>query len=179
MIISMIAAVSENGVIGRDGKVPWKLPADLKLFKRLTMGHYLIVGRKTWESIGHPLPGRTMIVLSKQPDFKAEGCLTAASLRNAIKIAQAAGEDEVFIGGGAVIYEQALPLADRMYLSRVHGNSRGDTFFPEFQEKDWKLSMQVEYPKVRGQLRAFTFIILDRKVGKQTETPYFTADKPI
>ena len=166
MIISIIAAVSENGAIGRDGKVPWKLPADLKLFKRLTMGHHLIVGRKTWESIGKSLPGRTMIVLSKQPGYEAEGCLTAASLPEAIEMARVEGEDEVFIGGGAVIYEQALPLADRMYLSLVHANVRGDAFFPEYQEKDWKLSMQVEYPKVRGQRLAFTFMIFDRKVGK-------------
>ena len=89
MIISIIVAVSENGVIGRDGKIPWKLPADLKNFKRLTMGHHLIVGRKTWESIGRPLPGRRMIVLSQQPGFKAEGCLTAASLPEAIEIARA------------------------------------------------------------------------------------------
>jgi dihydrofolate reductase len=163
MIISLIVAVSENSVIGRDGKIPWKLPADLKNFKRLTMGHHLIVGRKTWESIGRPLPGRTMIVLSQQPGYETEGCLTATSLPEAIEIARLAGEDEVFIGGGSGIYEQAIPLADRLYLSRVHANVRGDTFFPEYNEKDWKLSMQVEYPKVRGQRLPFTFMILDRK----------------
>lgn len=163
MIISIIAAVSENGVIGRDGKVPWNLPADLKLFKRLTMGHYLIVGRKTWESIGSPLPGRTMIVLTRQSGYKAEGCLTASSLTEAIEIAQAAREDEVFIGGGSVIYEYALPLADRMYLSQVHARVRGDAFFPEYQDKDWKLSMRVVYPQINGQGYAFTFMILDRR----------------
>jgi len=166
MIVSMIVAVSENGVIGREGQIPWDLPADLKNFKRLTMGHHLIVGRKTWESIGRPLPGRTMIVLSRKAGFKAEGCLTAASLPEAIEIAEMAGDAEAFIAGGSRVYEQAIPLADRIYLSRVHANVRGDTLFPEFNEKDWKVSVEVQYPKVSGQRLAFTFMILDRKRRK-------------
>ncbi len=166
MIISIIVAVSENGVIGREGQIPWQLPADLRNFKRLTMGHHLVVGRVTWESIGRPLPGRTMIVLSRKPGFTAEGCLTAASLPEAIEIAEQAGDAEVFIAGGSGIYQQAIPLADRIYLSRVHANVGGDTRFPEFSEKDWTLSMQVEYPKVTGQRLAFTFMILDRKRWK-------------
>ncbi|MFN2144835.1 MAG: dihydrofolate reductase [Anaerolineales bacterium] len=166
MIVSMIVAVSENGVIGREGQIPWDLPADLRNFKRLTMGHHLIVGRKTWESIGRPLPGRTMIVLSRKAGFKAEGCLTAASLPEAIEIAEMAGDAEAFIAGGSRVYEQAIPLADRIYLSRVHANVRGDTLFPEFNEKDWKVSVEVQYPKVSGQRLAFTFMILDRKRRK-------------
>ena len=166
MIVSMIVAVSENGVIGREGQIPWDLPADLRNFKRLTMGHHLVVGRKTWESIGRPLPGRTMIVLSRKAGFKAEGCLTAASLPEAIEIAEMAGDAEAFIAGGSRVYEQAIPLADRIYLSRVHANVRGDTLFPEFNEKDWKVSVEVQYPKVSGQRLAFTFMILDRKRRK-------------
>jgi len=163
MIIALIAAVSENGVIGRDGEIPWHLPADLKLFKRLTMGHHLIVGRKTFESISKPLPGRRMIVLSRQPGYSVEGCLTASSLPNALEIARKAGEDEVFIAGGAGVYLQALPLADRFYLSRVHAKVKGDAFFPDFNLEDWKMIVKAEYPSGTGQRYDFTFIILDRK----------------
>ena len=163
MIIALIAAVSENGVIGRDGKIPWHLPADLKLFKRLTMGHHLIVGRKTFESIGKPLPGRKMIVLSRQPGYTVEGCLTASSLPHALEIASKAGEDEVFIAGGATVYAQALPLADRFYFSQVCVKPRGDTNFPEFNLEDWTVTVQAEYPAVKGQRYEFTFMILDRK----------------
>lgn len=163
MIIALIAAVSENGVIGRDGGIPWHLPADLQLFKRLTMGHHLIVGRKTFESIGKPLPGRKMIVLSRQPGYSVEGCLTATSLQNALEIARKAGEDEVFIAGGAAVYTQALPLADRFYLSRVHANVKGDTTFPEFNLENWAVTVKTEYPAGKGQKHDFTFMILDRK----------------
>jgi dihydrofolate reductase len=120
MIVSLIAAVSDNGVIGLDGSIPWRLPADLKLFKQLTMGHTLILGRKTYQSIGRPLPGRKMVVLTRQLGFTAPGCHIAPSLEQALDTARAEGETEAFIGGGAVVYAQALPLADRIYLSRVH-----------------------------------------------------------
>ena len=163
MIVALIAAVSENGVIGRDGEIPWHLPADLKLFKRLTMGHHLIVGRKTFESIGKPLPGRKMIVLSRQPNYSVEGVITATSLQNALEIARKAGEDEVFIAGGAAVYAQALPLADRFYLSRVHANIRGDTTFPDFNLEEWKATVKTDYPAGTDQKHAFSFMILDRK----------------
>lgn len=163
MIISMIAAVSENGVIGQKGKLPWKLPDDLKLFKRLTMGHHLIVGRKTYESIGKPLPGRTMIVLSRKPGFSADGCLTAASLPEGLEIARKAGETEVFIAGGAAVYAQSLTLADRFYLSRVHTNIKGDAEFPLYDESGWKATVRHQYPARKGQRYSFTFMVLDRK----------------
>lgn len=164
MIISLIAAVSEDGVIGKKGKIPWNLPADLKLFKQLTMGHHLIVGRKTWESIGKALPGREMIVLSSRVGYKAEGCRVAGTLSQALEMARAAGEEEVFIGGGAAVYTEALPLADRFYLSRVHTNIRGgDAFFPAYEEKEWLVSLEAGYPaKKRGE-SSFTFYILERK----------------
>ena len=163
MIISLIAAVAENGTIGRDGEIPWHLPEDFKLFKRITMGHHLIMGRKTFESIGTPLPGRTSIVLTRDASYKAEGCQVAVSLPEALEIARKAGDDEVFIIGGAGVYAQTLPLADRFYLSRVHANVRGDTVFPEFDEGNWKTTLQAEYPKKQGQRYNFTFKILDRK----------------
>jgi dihydrofolate reductase len=162
MIISLIAAVAENGTIGREGDIPWHLPEDFKLFKRMTMGHHLIMGRKTYESIGEPLPGRTSIVLTRQPGYKAEGCQVAASLPEALEIAHKAGDDEVFIIGGAGVYAQALPLADRFYLSRVHANITGDTVFPEFNEGSWKTTLEAEYPKKKSQRYDFTFKILDR-----------------
>ena len=162
MMISLIAAVSENGIIGKGGSIPWRLPEDLKLFKRLTMGHHLIVGRKTYESIGQPLPGREMIVLSKQPGLVVKGCQIASSLEEAIEIARTAGDDEVFIGGGAAAYALALPLADRFYLSRVHTEVIVDAFFPPFDESAWKISVQHEYPSKKGQRYSFTFKILDR-----------------
>ncbi len=165
MIVSLITAVSENGVIGLDGAVPWHLPAELKLFKRITMGHYLILGRKTYESIGRPLPGRKMVVLSRQTNFNAQGCQVVSSLEQGLEIARADGETEVFIGGGAVIYAQALPLANRIYLSRVHKVLSGDTFFPAFDQHAWQIVERHHYPIVPGQEHAFTFEVLERISG--------------
>ena len=162
MIVSLIAAVSDNGVIGLDGGIPWRLPADLKLFKQLTMGHTLILGRKTYQSIGRPLPGRKMVVLTRQPGFDAPGCLIAPSLEQALETARAEGETEAFIGGGAVVYAQALPFADRIYLSRVHAVVAGDTFFPTFDETSWQVTRSQQYPKQPGQEHDFTFEVLDR-----------------
>jgi dihydrofolate reductase len=140
MRISMIAAAAENGVIGREGKLPWHLSDDLRRFKQLTMGHTIVLGRRTWESIGRPLPGRRMIVVSRRPDFRpgVDGVQTAASLDSALEIAQDSGEDEVFIIGGAELYRGALPRADRMYYTRVHANVEGDTFFPPVKWGEWQ-----------------------------------------
>jgi len=162
MIISLIVAVSENGVIGLDGRIPWHLPADLKLFKQLSMGHYLIVGRRTFESIGHPLPGRRMVVLSRQPNFFVEGCQTASSLEQALDMARADGETEAFIAGGAIIYAQGMARADRIYLSRVHAVLAGDTFFPSYDESAWQVVESQYYPVMPGQQYAFTFKVLER-----------------
>ncbi len=163
MIISLIAAISENGVIGKDGQIPWRLPADLKLFKTLTMGHHLIVGRRTYESIGKPLPGREMIVLTRQNDYTAPGCQIAHSLDEALEIAEAAGDSEAIIAGGELVYAQTLPIAHRMYLSHVHATLPGDTFFPAYDEQDWQITKEETYPLTEGQEYTFTFQILDRK----------------
>ena len=132
MRISIIAAVAENGVIGRGGQLPWHLGDDMRQFKRLTMGHTIVMGRKTWESIGRPLPRRRIVVVSRQPQYRvnAEGVAVAASLEEALRIAEAAGDDEVFIIGGAEIYRLALPRADRLYLTSVIADIEGDTYFP-------------------------------------------------
>ncbi len=130
MIVSLIVAMEQSGGIGKQGQIPWRLPDDLKLFKQITMGHHLVVGRVTYESIGRALPGRHMLVVTRQPDYPAPGCVVVHSLEEALAVARHAGEEEVFIGGGAQIYQQALPLALRLYLTRVHAKVASDAFFP-------------------------------------------------
>lgn len=143
MRVSMIVAMSENRTIGRDGDLPWRLPDDLKRFKRLTMGHAIIMGRKTFDSIGRPLPGRTNIVLSRDPAYRADGVDVVDSLDAALSLAaEREGADEAFIIGGAALFDLGLPRADRIYLTAVHANVDGDVFFPAVDFFDWRL---VEY----------------------------------
>jgi len=137
MKLSIIAAMSANRVIGNNNNLPWRLPADLKRFKSLTMGHHLIMGRKTFESIGQPLPGRTTVVITHQTGFAPAGVLVAHSIDQALHVV--AEDDEVFVAGGAQIYQQMLPRADRLYLTSIHEEFEGDTNFPEFEESDWQL----------------------------------------
>ena len=138
MTISIIAALASNNVIGRGNQMPWHLSADLKRFKALTMGHHLVMGRKTFESIGRPLPGRTTVVVTRRGDFSAPEVVVAASLDAALDLAR--GDGEVFIAGGADIYEQMIHRADRMYLTRVHADVEGDAFFPDFDDvTEWSL----------------------------------------
>lgn len=137
MIVSILAAVDEGGGIGVGGRLPWHLPADLKRFKALTMGHHLIMGRKTFASIGRPLVGRTIIVLSRNPEFRPQGCLVARSLEQALSTAQARGEQEVFVVGGSEVFRRALPLAARLYLTRVHARAPADARFPEVDWSEW------------------------------------------
>lgn len=134
MRVSIIAAVADNGVIGRAGGLPWRLPADLRAFKRLTMGHHVIMGRKTWASIGRPLPGRTMVVLTRDAGLVLPGAHVVHALPDALALARAAGDTEAFVIGGAEVYERALPLADRLYLTRVHAQVEGDVRFPALPE---------------------------------------------
>ena len=138
MLISIIAAMGRNRAIGYKNTLPWRLPTDLQRFKQLTLGHHIIMGRKTFESIGRPLPGRTSIIITRQPDFQAEGCLIAHSLDGAIALAKSCGEQEVFIIGGAEIYAQALAKANQMYLTLVEAEPQADAFFPAFDENVWE-----------------------------------------
>ena len=162
MRISLIVAVAANGVIGRDNELPWRLSADLRRFKRLTMGHHLIVGRKTYESIGRPLPGRRMIVVSRgQPPLPPEVTLVS-SLQEGLEQARQAGEREVFIAGGAQIYELARPLADRVYLTRIHGDFRGEALFPELGDSEWTESERQDHPADGGNPLGYSFVVLDR-----------------
>jgi dihydrofolate reductase len=134
MIVSLIAAVGKNREIGKDGKLPWRLPADLSRFRELTKGHAVIMGRKTYESIGRPLPDRENFVVTRQADYEAPGCIVVGSLAGAIK--QARG-DEAFVIGGAEIYREALPYAARMYLTEIDETFPADTYFPEFDRALW------------------------------------------
>ncbi len=141
MIVTLLAAMDQNHGIGYQNRLPWRLSADLKHFKAITMGHHLIMGRKTYESIGRLLPGRTMIVLSRQADYARqlpEGSLLARSLEEALELAEKQGESEVFVIGGGEIFRQALRLADRIYLTRVQAAVQADTFFPGFEEGEWQ-----------------------------------------
>jgi dihydrofolate reductase len=162
MIISIIVAMDELGGIGHHGRVPWRLSTDLKRFKSLTWGHHLIMGRKTYESIGKALPGRTMIVITHNPAYRAEGCILVSSFAQAVKIAEQAGESEVLVIGGGEIYRQALLLADQIYLTRVHVQVPADVFFPELDEKEW-IEVTTEFVP-QGEKDAYdsTFRILKR-----------------
>lgn len=156
MIISLIASMSENRVIGRDNAIPWDIPADRRRFREITMGHPLIMGRRTFESIGRPLPGRTTIVLTRRSDYHPSGCLVAPGLTDALALC--AGADEIFVCGGEELYREALPLAQRLYLTIVNGDWQGDTYFPEFgREFKETCREDVTYPV------PLIFLVLERR----------------
>ncbi|MCY1081415.1 dihydrofolate reductase [Archangium lansingense] len=158
MKISAIVAMATNRCIGRDNTLPWRLPADLKRFKQLTMGHTLIMGRKTYESIGRPLPGRTTLVVTRQRDYAPEGVQVAHSLEQALE--QARG-DEVFIAGGADLYRQAMEHVRRLYLTRIGRDYEGDTFFPELDLSGWKLIAEEHHPATATE-PPFSFLTYER-----------------
>ncbi len=162
MRVSLIVAVSENGVIGRDNDLPWHLSADLRRFKSLTMDHHLLVGRKTFEAIGRPLPGRRMVVISKGRPVLPEGVDLVSSPEEGIELARGRAEREVFIAGGAQIYRRTLPLADRLYLTRIHQEFDGDATFPELAAAEWTLVEQLSFDPDPDQPLAYSFLTLDR-----------------
>jgi len=135
-IISIIAAMARSRVIGIANTLPWRLPEDLKHFKALTLGHHILMGRKTWESLGRPLPGRTSVIITRSPDLQVPGCLVANSIEDAITACS--GDDEVFFIGGAELYRQALDVADRIYLTEIKADFAGDARFPEFDTSLWQ-----------------------------------------
>lgn len=137
MKISIIVAVSENNVIGKDGKIPWHIPEDLKHFKEITMGHHIMMGRNTFESIGHPLPGRVNLVISSNPLYSPEGVSVFRSIEEAVVFAKTAGEDELIVIGGESIYKSMLPLADTIYLTKVSKSCEGNVYFPEINNEEW------------------------------------------
>ncbi len=168
MKVTLIAAVARNGVIGRDGGIPWRLPADLGYFKRTTMGHTLVMGRRTFESSG-ALPGRTTIILTRRPGWRPPGdpagVETAASLDRALGRAAELGEDEVFVCGGEEIYRQALEAADRLRITRVDAAPEGDTSFPEIDPSAWRRISREEHPPDERNPLAYAFEVYERKRG--------------
>jgi dihydrofolate reductase len=165
-IVSLIWAMSENRVIGLDNGLPWHLPADLKRFKKLTLGKPILMGRRTWESLPGLLPGRQHIVLTRDPGYAANGGTLVHSLEQALEVV--AEEGELMIVGGAALYEQALPLADRLYLTLVHAVCSGDTYFPPFEPTDWQEMEREYHPADTKNDHAMSFIILERKrVGSE------------
>ncbi|MCR9050634.1 MAG: dihydrofolate reductase [bacterium] len=163
-MLSAIVATDKNGVIGKDDDIPWHLPADLKYFKRRTLNHHVIMGRKTFESIGRPLPKRTNIIVTRNPFFMVSNCLVAGSLQEAIDLARNNGEDEAFIIGGGTIYEQAMPLIDRLYLTEVDTEvENGEVFFPAVDPAVWsEVSSEAHQPDEKNP-HAYTFKVLERK----------------
>ena len=161
MQLSVIVAVAENGVIGRQGQLPWHLSADLRRFKRLTMGHAILMGRRTWESIGRPLPGRTSIVISRQTDYQPghEGVFVATNLDEALSRARKldSDSDEAFIIGGARIYEMSLSRADRLLVTRVHADVEGDVQFPPVDWTRWRLASEQHHEADENNVHAHTF----------------------
>lgn len=137
-MISFIVAMDKNRVIGKDNQLPWHLPADLKFFKKTTMGHPIVMGRKTHESIGKPLPGRENIIVTRNKQYQPEGCMVIHSLAE-LKRLEAKKEEEVFVIGGAEIFKTIFPIADRLYITMIAHEFAGDTYFPEFNESDWNL----------------------------------------
>jgi dihydrofolate reductase len=163
MIVSLIAAVGKDGVIGRDGGLPWHLPADLRRFRQLTTGHHILMGRKTYDSIGRPLPDRTTIAITRQTDYRPPGILVAGSLDAALTLAEQRGETEAFIVGGAEIYRLSLPRADRLYLTEVASDVTGDTFFPPFDRNKWHETSREHRPADERQVVPCDFVCYDRR----------------
>ena len=160
-MISIIVAMAENRVIGVDNRLPWRLPADLRHFRQLTIGHHVIMGRRNYESIGKPLPDRTNIVVTRNPRYRAPGCQVKHALVDAL---QGIHDDpEAFVIGGAEIYRQALGDADRIYLTLVHADISGDTYFPEFDAREWNEIGRARHEADAKNPYAYSFVIYDRK----------------
>lgn len=161
MIISIIAAVADNMVIGDKNSLPWNLPADMKYFKKTTLGKPIIMGAKTFESIGKALPGRKNIVLSFDKDYKAEGCIIATSIEQALE--EVEENEEVMIAGGASVYKQFLPLANRLYLTFIHHDFKGDAYFPKFDINQWKEIKRIDNEADEKNIYSYSFVVLERK----------------
>jgi dihydrofolate reductase len=161
MSLSIIVALSENHVIGSGNQLPWKLSADLKRVKALTMGHHLIMGRKTYESIGRPLPGRTNVIITRNGSYAPEGCVVVNSLAAALELAKE--DSEAFVFGGGEIFREALPLVNKIYLTKVHCVIDGDTHFPELTSSEWIELDREEFKADEKNEYDYSFVTLQRK----------------
>lgn len=162
MIVSLLVAIAKNNAIGKDNQLLWRLPNDMKYFKDLTWGGVVVMGRKTYESLGKPLPGRVNIVISGQKNFTADGVEIAHSLEDALAIAKKTNNKEVFVIGGGEIYKQSMPLAEKMYITRVHKSFEADTFFPAFNEDEWALKSNLDFFKDDRHKYNYSFQIWER-----------------
>lgn len=160
---SIIVAMGRNGVIGKDNRLPWHLPADLRFFKRTTMGHPMIMGRRTYDSVGMPLPGRTNIVVTRSAEFAPAGVVVARTPDEALQLAEARDAEEIFIAGGSEIFRLMLPMADRMYVTRIEADFDGDTFFPDVDWRQWELVSSEEHQPDEKNRWAYSFLVYDRK----------------
>ncbi len=156
----MIAAAAENNALGKENDLVWHLPDDFKRFKKLTTGHHIIMGRKTFESFPQPLPNRTHIIITRNKDYKAKGAVVVHSLERALEIAK--NDPQPFIIGGGEIYKQALPFSDKIELTRVHSDFEADTFFPEIDESEWKLVKKEFHTTDEKHKYAFTYLTYER-----------------
>lgn len=164
MQISLIVAYSRNNAIGRDNAIPWHLPADLQHFKKTTLGHHIIMGRRTFESIGRALPGRTNVVVTRQADFHAPGCLTASSLENALALARDSGDSDAYVIGGGALYREALPLAHRLYITEVDiVVPDAEVFFPNVDFLEWELKEETPHAPDEKNHHGYVFKVFERK----------------
>lgn len=154
-MIILIAAAAQNNALGKDNQLLWHLPDDFKRFKQVTSGHYIVMGRKTFETFPKPLPNRTHVIVTRQKDYQPEGCLVASSLENALALCPKS--EDTFVIGGGEIYKQALPLADKIDLTRVHATFEADTFFPEIDPAQWQLVSSTFHPKDDKHAYDFSF----------------------
>lgn len=165
MIISLIAALAENRVIGKNNDLPWRLPDDMKFFMETTKGHYVIMGRKNYDSLKDkykPLPNRTNIVVTRQKDFKAPGCIVVNDIEKSLDIAKQNNEREAFVIGGAEIYKLTLQKANKLYLTEIKAEVEGDTYFPDFNKKEWKEIERKHHPADDRHRYSFDFVIYEK-----------------
>jgi dihydrofolate reductase len=163
MTLSIVVILSTNNVIGRDNQLPWHMPADLKRFKNLTMGHHILMGRRTFDEIKKPLPGRVNVVITRDHHFAVEGVAISRSIDEAISKAEAAGDKEIFLIGGGEIFKQVIHRADRMYITRIHADIEGDTYFPEFDDvNEWKLVDAEHFEADEKNAYPYSFLTYER-----------------
>lgn len=163
MTLAIIVATDLNGLIGKDNDLPWRLSADLHYFRQITMGKPIIMGRRTHESIGRPLPGRENIIITSDQDYQAEGCTVMHSLQSALQHCEQ--HQEVMIMGGASLYQQCLPLADKIYLTQVDAELSGDTWFPEWDKTQWQCISQQDHPADENNDYPYSFMVYERKLA--------------
>jgi len=165
MSISYIVAMDRNRVIGKDNSLPWRLPADLKFFKQTTMGHPIVMGRKTYESIGKPLPGRLNIIMTQNRDYKAAGCEVVYSVEELLKLSK---QGEVFVTGGSELFRLFMPYVDRMYITEIEHEFAGDTWFPAFNKDEWQLTSSEQGIQDEKNPYTYFFNVYDR-IGLNTK----------